>query len=427
MKTTIALPQRKKTLTRQQLNQRLTALHKEYKQQRQLGNDQQAYQKLNAAHQLLPDHPIILIDLAYLELRLGLYQQAYQHYQQAIPLVEQSKAINLYDGLTEVCHHLGLKAERQKYGALSVALKKQQVITAAKTKISKPRPLFDPTQPQRNVIAFSLFGADPRYCETALLNLRYAQKIYPAWTCRYYLDNSAPLEIQQRLKEQGAQVIQVNMAQQAYSGLMWRFAVIDDPEVQFFLIRDADSLVSYREAEAVNTWLQSDRWFHCMRDSYSHSELLLAGMWGGCVGIFNDIQEKIQNYVKTDDYLSARVIDQHFLRHCLWPTIAQSLMTHDSQAYEPNAIDCVTPENQMPYEMESSFHVGSNYAAACVEVPVQYEQGAQLSWQLLDEQEQIICKYQSQVLANQKIQIHLPRHYAQNIQQGQWKICLQPY
>ncbi|WP_122898933.1 hypothetical protein [Acinetobacter sp. B51(2017)] len=72
MKTTIALPQRKKTLTRQQLNQRLTALHKEYKQQRQLGNDQQAYQKLNAAHQLLPDHPIILIDLAYLELRLGL-------------------------------------------------------------------------------------------------------------------------------------------------------------------------------------------------------------------------------------------------------------------------------------------------------------------------------------------------------------------
>ena len=215
MKTTIALPQRKKTLTRQQLNQRLTALHKEYKQQRQLGNDQQAYQKLNAAHQLLPDHPIILIDLAYLELRLGLYQQAYQHYQQAIPLVEQSKAINLYDGLTEVCHHLGLKAERQKYGALSVALKKQQVITAAKTKISKPRPLFDPTQPQRNVIAFSLFGADPRYCETALLNLRYAQKIYPAWTCRYYLDNSVPLEIQQRLKEQGAQVIQVNMAQQA--------------------------------------------------------------------------------------------------------------------------------------------------------------------------------------------------------------------
>ena len=427
MKIKMPLPNKKQQSTHEQLNQRLKRLHHEYEQQLKAGHHQMAYQKLLAAHHLVPQHPVILADLAYLELRLGHYHQAYQHYQQAIPHIDSSKIVNIYDGLTEVCHHLALDNERQRYGALSVALKKQQVMQVEKMRITQPRPVFDPSQPQQNIIAFSLFGADPRYCETALLNVDYARQIYPAWTCRYYIDDSVPVEIQQKLRNKGAQVITVNTAQKAYSGLMWRFAVIDDPEVKFFLIRDADSVVSYREAAAVNIWLQSDRWFHCMRDSYSHSELLLAGMWGGCVGVFNDIQEKIQNYVKTDHYLSARVIDQHFLRHCLWPTISQSLMTHDSQAYEPNAIDLVTPKKQMPYEMESSFHVGSNYAAACVEIPVQYEQGAQLSWKLLDEQEQIICKYKSQVLENRKIQVYLPRHYAQNIQQGQWKICLQAY
>ena len=69
--------------------------------------------------------------------------------------------------------------------------------------------------------------------------------------------------------------------QHALSGLMWRFLVLDDHEVDRFLIRDADSLISKREVAAIEAWQQSDKRFHLMRDYFSHTELLLAGMWGG--------------------------------------------------------------------------------------------------------------------------------------------------
>lgn len=70
--------------------------------------------------------------------------------------------------------------------------------------------------PQENIIAFSLFGANPRYCETSILNIQLAKQIYPEWTCRFYVDDTVPVLVQQRLKEKGAQVIQVTDSQNSY-------------------------------------------------------------------------------------------------------------------------------------------------------------------------------------------------------------------
>ncbi|MDR0068730.1 tetratricopeptide repeat protein, partial [Acinetobacter sp. 11520] len=92
--------------------------------------------------------------------------------------------------------------------------------------------------------------------------------------CRFYVDDTVPVLVQQRLKEKGAQVIQVADSQKQLSGLFWRFLVMDDPTIKRFLIRDADSIVSHREKAAVDVWLKSDKWFHLMRDNYSHTELI---------------------------------------------------------------------------------------------------------------------------------------------------------
>ena len=52
-----------------------------------------------------------LSDLAYTELRLRRYDDAYQHYMQAIKASGSNVNTNLYDGLTEVCHHLNKRRE----------------------------------------------------------------------------------------------------------------------------------------------------------------------------------------------------------------------------------------------------------------------------------------------------------------------------
>ena len=84
----------------------------------------------------------------------------------------------------------------------------------------KPAP-FSPN-PQENIIAFSLFGANPRYCETSILNIKLAQEIYPEWTCRFYVDERSRT-VQQRLQANGAQVVHVSPTQKQLSGLFWRF------------------------------------------------------------------------------------------------------------------------------------------------------------------------------------------------------------
>jgi hypothetical protein len=61
---------------------------------------------------------------------------------------------------------------------------------------------------------------------------------------------------------------------------MWRFAAYDDPNVDRVIFRDADSIISTREAGAVEEWVASGQAFHAMRDYGSHTDLLLAGMWG---------------------------------------------------------------------------------------------------------------------------------------------------
>jgi hypothetical protein len=110
--------------------------------------------------------------------------------------------------------------------------------------------------------------------------------------------------------------------------LLWRFDVIADPAVKRFLIRDADSLLCVKERVAVDAWLQSRYHFHAMRDWYSHTDLLLAGMWGGVGGILPPPAALMQAYtawrVENDH------VDQDVLSETVWPTIRRDVLIHDS-------------------------------------------------------------------------------------------------
>jgi len=58
---------------------------------------------------------------------------------------------------------------------------------------------------------------------------------------------------------------------------LWRFLPILDPSVAVMVSRDADSLVSEREADAVNEWIKSGTSLHVMRDHGLHCISMLAG------------------------------------------------------------------------------------------------------------------------------------------------------
>lgn len=434
MKKTLSLPKapigmmnRHKKTNPAEMNKILSQHFNAFKQAAAQGDYAKAYQYVKKAVNLVPQHPGALSGLAYTELRLRRYDDAYQHYMQAIKASGSNVNTNLYDGLTEVCHHLNKKEEKIKFGRLAISTKKELTKNEPALNIPPHKPVPFSPNPQENIIAFSLFGANPRYCETSILNTKLAQEIYPEWTCRFYIDDTVPELVQKRLQTNGAQVVHVSPTQKQLSGLFWRFLVMDDPLVKRFLIRDADSIVSYREKAAVDAWLKSDQWFHLMRDSYSHTELILAGMWGGCSGIFHNIEAHVRDYVATGKYPDNRVIDQHYLRYRVWPTLKQSVLVHDSQQFDENGIDFPAYELASMQNDPDNFHVGMDNGSPVVTTAVTHPTAEKVYWVVFDENHDEVCRYDAIVSKNRNIEVNLPHAFAKKIQLQQWKLQVYPY
>lgn len=377
-----------------------------------------ANQQLLELIQVVPSHQNVLCDLAITEMRLENYQIAYDYLQQAIQYHPHAVEINTYDAMSEVCYFLNDRKQQKHYGRLANQAKKDAV--QHEKKLSLPQtapPKFNPQAPSENIISYSLYGDLPRYCEGAVLNTQFAKEIFPEWTCRFYIDESVPRKIVERLKALGAQIIYVNEQQRQLSGLYWRFFVMHDPQVKRFLVRDADSFLSYKERAAVQAWIDSDCYFHCMHDSYDHVELLLAGMFAGCSGIFPDIEQDIRQFLARDRHLIERVMDQHYLRYCIWPTAAQSILIHDSQGYDATALDFPLNVN----EYDENFHIGRIEARWSVQVEHAFEPNTWLIWSLKDQAQRTICEYDIYV-ESQRFNIMFPKVYTDHLQRGEWYI-----
>lgn len=305
---------------------------------------------------MMPGNMSVLSDYALALMREGNYSKAYKTYQriEASPLRAQASETWL-DGLAEVCGWLGKTEELQRYGHRSL----QAADDKFRRGKSWPLPPLTPFNTQaadKNIIAFSLYGAQPRYCETLVENIKAAAGLYPQWTCRVYLDDSVPQHVWQRLQEAGAQLRDMSGEKEIFPTL-WRFLVMDDPQVERFMVRDADSLVSEREAAAVEAWLASPFHFHHMRDYFTHTELLLAGMWGGVNGVFPRVEPLIREFIASYQG-SERFTDQYFLKAVLWPTVRMSILNHDEIFDFHHAQPWPT---HAPIRWKSdAFHVGSN-------------------------------------------------------------------
>jgi hypothetical protein len=205
---------------------------------------------------------------------------------------------------------------------------------------------------KRNIISFSLWGSSPRYLRGAVDNVLAARRLYPGWTCVFFADESVPAAVRRTLIELGAQVRLEPGEQPIRYRLGWRFKVANEVGVGRFLVRDADSVVSERERDAVAAWLQSDCWFHAMRDWWTHSDLLLAGMWGGVAGVLPDLHRMLGGYQSAA--METPNIDQWFLRDRVWRYVRQTCLVHDR---------CFTPPGAVPWPGSgacATLHVGQD-------------------------------------------------------------------
>ncbi len=279
---------------------------------------------------LFPDNAPMHENLGVFLLQVGDLAGCIAECQQAVALGSDSP--NVHDCLCDAWSQIGRPDEAIAAGRAALEAKDRKFGGRAPL-VAVPDglpPAFNWSTPQENVIAYCLWGSEPRYLVPLQENVRIAAHLFPGWSIRLYHDATVPQPYLLELAGRGVQlrpmVLPPNVP--AHRKLLWRFEAIADPTVRRFLIRDADSLLSVKERVAVDAWLQSRFWFHTMRDWYTHTDLVLAGMWGGVGNVLPNPATLMQAY--TAWRMENNHVDQDVLSETVWPTIRRHCLIHDS-------------------------------------------------------------------------------------------------
>jgi hypothetical protein len=177
----------------------------------------------------------------------------------------------------------------------------------------------------KNVIAYSLWGEHPMYWNGALKNIELANKYFPKWICRFYIDKNSRQDLIDTIKGDNVEVVLVE-SKDSFHGMFWRFWAAEDSEVDIFLSRDCDSRFSDREIAAINEWLSSDKDFHIMRDHPYHTVSILGGMWGCRNGLMRELG--IIKMINDWNQYQRKGLDQDFLGQVVYPLIKDKAIEH---------------------------------------------------------------------------------------------------
>ncbi len=311
---------------------------------------------LRTGLQRFPDHASMHENLAVFLLGQDQASETIEACAHAIRLGSDSP--NIHDCLADAYKRIGRLEEAVRAGQQALIAKDRKFGSRAPlvTIPEKLPPAFNPLNPAENVIAYCLWGNNPRYHVPLLESVRIRPHLFPAWSIRVYHDDSVDPSYLQTLAAQGVDLRPMALPPSvpAHRRLLWRFEVASDPAVQRFLCRDADSLLSVKERVAVDAWLNSSFWFHAMRDWYTHTDLLLAGMWGGVGNVLPPVPTLMTAY--TAWRLENDHVDQDVLAEAVWPTIRGNVLIHDS-IFAP----CLGSVAFPPYgHAPAGMHIGQN-------------------------------------------------------------------
>jgi len=227
------------------------------------------------------------------------------------------------------------------------------------------------------LICYALFdgGAQPfemdAYVRGFYFNARMNNLIYPDWRTHLEVD----FVVYEKYKELFDWLVSYNnldlhinrITPPLCEGMLWRMKPLFTIDVSHILCRDTDALTTYKEAQAVQEWLESrDCFFHAMNDNPAHG-----GLMGGMVGFDSSTFKAVTDYYTWEDMikgkdLSRRGSDQDFLNKIL-PLLSPSLMMHAFQGSGCRALHqysaCqVIPPQVDPRLWESNLtcrHIGS--------------------------------------------------------------------
>ncbi len=384
-------------------------------------------QAIEAARQLLKlcssaEHIAYVYEkLGFAHLILGEHRLSCLYYEQARDLDPEN--IYILANLAHAQYELGEHVKAVHTGRKALRLKDKlacNTTPAPKSQLGK-RHLGE-----SNLISYSLYGNQPRYCEMAVLNVMAARHHLPDFVCRFYVDATPAVALLKRLEGLGAQCIHIDEKTKRMPATFWRFLAMDDPQADCVLVRDVDSLIDAKDAWCVRDWQQSRYDFHVIRDDCCHTELILAGLFGIRSGVVRDIQSHIDDFMQHNgSAVWERYADQLFLRHHIWPLVHRRTLAHDqiySYGVHVHPLKFAPTEQTLPLNA----FMGANHATCQIACTIENNVANTMPYvSLRDETGTLICRYMMQKddtnAAPNHWRTQLPLSYMQALESGQWR------
>lgn len=196
----------------------------------------------------------------------------------------------------------------------------------------------------KKIISYALFGYGKEssadwfefntYLRGLMINIRMKELLMPDWKIRVYIDKISYEKFKELFDALDMIEVFVENPTELSMASLWRLKPLFDSEVEYMISRDLDSVLTYRDAQAVKDWIDSGKCAHAITDSEGHGIPMLAGMigfwcrhWKEYTNIFSwdKIVEYRGNYLK-------KGTDQDVINQIIYPLFAnqknESILQH---------------------------------------------------------------------------------------------------
>lgn len=186
------------------------------------------------------------------------------------------------------------------------------------------------------VISYSIFKADCKpfefmaYLRGLYFNARMNRLIYPGWETWIMMDDPVYQQYENYLQHLPCDELVVLPSGPICHGMLLRMFPLFQNDVTHVLCRDADAITTYKEAQAVQEWIDSGLGFHGITDNPAHGLPMMGGMVGFRVDHFKATFPEwtsFEKMIKGQD-LSKRGSDQDFMMKKIYPKAKDNMMGH---------------------------------------------------------------------------------------------------
>ncbi len=119
------------------------------------------------------------------------------------------------------------------------------------------------------------------YMRGLYFNTRFAKLVYPDWEIHIEVDSKTFSDFDNifyGLQKFYGVTFTINEIHPLTKSMFWRMKKAFMPDVDYIMCRDADALVTYREAQAVKAFVDSGLEIHAVTDNPAHGVPLMGGM-----------------------------------------------------------------------------------------------------------------------------------------------------